>query len=76
MDDKFEEIKIKTPYITLGQLIKLTNVFDSGGMIKAFLNDQGALVNHEIEHRRGRKLYVDDVVKIEQIGTYKVTKKD
>lgn len=72
MNDKYEGIQISTSYITLGQFIKLANIFDSGGMIKAFLNDQGVLVNNEVEHRRGRKLYVDDIVKIEQLGTYKV----
>ncbi len=76
MTVQHEEIKISTPYITLGQLIKLTNIFESGGMIKAFLKDQGVLVNDEIEHRRGRKLYVNDVVKIKQIGTYIVTAKN
>ncbi|WP_368655253.1 S4 domain-containing protein YaaA [Ornithinibacillus sp. 4-3] len=65
-----EEIAIKTEYITLGQLIKLVNVFDSGGMIKAFLQDQGAIVNGEREHRRGRKLYPDDEVEIEEIGKF------
>jgi len=73
MNDQYEEIKISTPYITLGQFLKLANIFDSGGMIKAFLKDQGALVNDEIEHRRGRKLYINDVVKIEQVGVFKVT---
>jgi len=76
MDDQHEKIKISTPYITLGQLIKLANIFESGGMIKAFLKDQGAVVNDEIEHRRGRKLYVNDVVKIEEAGTYIVTGKN
>lgn len=75
MDDQHEQIKISTSYITLGQLIKLANIFESGGMIKAFLKDQGAIVNNELEHRRGRKLYVNDVVKIEEAGTYIVTEK-
>lgn len=74
MAEQHEEIKINTSYITLGQFIKLANIFESGGMIKAFLKDQGALVNDEIEHRRGRKLYVNDVVEIEEAGTYIVTK--
>lgn len=65
-----EEIAIKTEYITLGQLIKLVNVFDSGGMIKAFLQDQGVIVNGEREHRRGRKLFPDDEVEIEEIGKF------
>lgn len=74
MDNRYEKIEISTPHITLGQLIKLANIFESGGMIKAFLKDQGVLVNDEIEHRRGRKLYVNDVVNIKQAGTYIVKK--
>ncbi len=65
-----EEIKINTEYITLGQFIKLTNILESGGMVKAFLADVGVLVNGEIEHRRGRKLYPKDVVEIEDVGSY------
>lgn len=60
-----EKIKISTEYITLGQFIKLTNVLDSGGMVKAYLKDQGVLVNGELENRRGRKLYPNDEVEIE-----------
>jgi len=65
-----QRIEIETSFITLGQFIKLANVFESGGMIKAFLQDTGVLVNGEIEQRRGRKLYPGDVVEIEEIGTY------
>src|SRR5690625_4394248 len=75
LNDQYEEIKINTPYITLGQLIKLANIFESGGMIKGYLKDEGALVNKEIEHRRGRKLYVNDIVEIKQAGTYIVREK-
>ncbi|HLS22721.1 MAG TPA: S4 domain-containing protein YaaA [Pseudogracilibacillus sp.] len=60
-----ETIYIDTPYITLGQLLKVANVFDTGGMIKHYLQDHGALVNDEKEHRRGRKLYEGDVVVVE-----------
>lgn len=70
-----EEVEISTDFITLGQFIKLANIFDSGGMIKAYLQDTGVMVNQEQEHRRGRKLYPNDIVEIEQIGTYVVTKK-
>ncbi len=69
-----EKIDINTDYITLGQFIKLINILESGGMVKAFLQDQGALVNGELDHRRGKKLYPDDVVEIESIGSYIVTK--
>ncbi|MBC5638356.1 S4 domain-containing protein YaaA [Ornithinibacillus sp. BX22] len=70
------EIEINTEYITLGQFVKLTNILESGGMVKAFLQDQGAIVNGEREQRRGRKLYPNDVVEIEGAGSFIVVKKD
>lgn len=60
-----EQIEIKTEYITLGQFLKLANILDSGGMIKQFLQEQDVLVNGEKEQRRGRKLYPNDVVEID-----------
>ena len=71
-----EEIKINTQYITLGQFIKLLNILESGGMVKAFLTDEGALVNGQLEHRRGRKLYPNDVVEVEGTGSYIVVNED
>lgn len=70
-----KQIEIDTEFITLGQFLKLTNIFESGGMIKAFLQDFGVMVNGEQEHRRGRKLYEHDVIEVEQNGSYIVTKK-
>ena len=72
LDNLQEEIEINTPYITLGQLIKLANIFESGGMIKTYLSDKGVLVNNELERRRGRKLYPSDVITVENIGSYVV----
>lgn len=69
-----EEISIETEFITLGQFIKYINIFESGGMIKGFLQTEGVLVNGEREHRRGRKLYPQDEIYIEEIdATYVVT---
>lgn len=59
---KKEDIYIETDYITLGQMLKLTNLFASGGFIKSYINDEGVFVNNEIEHRRGRKLYENDTI--------------
>lgn len=70
MHGEYEHININTDYITLGQLIKLANIFESGGTIKSFLKEEGVLVNGSKEHRRGRKLYEDDVVEVKQAGTY------
>lgn len=69
-----EKIKITTEFITLGQFIKLANIFESGGMIKSFLKEEGILLNGEKEHRRGKKLYPGDVVEIENAGIFIVEK--
>lgn len=71
-----EPIKIHTPYITLGQLVKMLNFLESGGMVKIFLQSEGVIVNGEKEHRRGRKLYPGDIVEIDEIGSYIVAKED
>lgn len=60
-----QEISITDEYITLGQLLKLTNLFDSGGFIKNYIKDVGVLVNDERDFRRGRKLYETDQVTLE-----------
>ena len=64
-----ENISIETDFITLGQFLKLANIFESGGMIKSFLQTEGVVVNGEQEYRRGRKLYPKDTIYIEQIDT-------
>ncbi len=58
------EFKLKSEYITLGQLIKAANLIDSGGMIKVFLFESEITVNGELENRRGKKLYQGDFVVI------------
>ncbi|TSB47543.1 S4 domain-containing protein YaaA [Alkalicoccobacillus porphyridii] len=56
-------LKISTPYITLGQLLKEAGVIDTGGMAKWYLSEYEVLVNDESEDRRGKKLRVGDVVR-------------
>lgn len=60
-----EAIFIETNFITLGQFLKLTNLFESGGFIKHYLQNVGVFVNDEKETRRGRKLFENDFVTIE-----------
>lgn len=66
------EIKLKTPYITLGQLFKIADIISSGGQAKFFLQEYAGkiLVNGQPENRRGKKLYPDDLVEIADFGTY------
>ncbi|MGP4073110.1 S4 domain-containing protein YaaA [Piscibacillus sp. B03] len=67
-----EIIEIDTQEITLGQFLKLANIIDSGGMAKVFLKEFDVYVNGELDDRRGRKLKVNDVIEIEEVGTFQV----
>lgn len=58
------KISIKTDFITLGQLLKLSGVITNGGEAKSFLLNNKILVNGEAENRRGRKLFGSEIVKI------------
>lgn len=67
-----ENVTIDTEYITLGQLLKMTDLISSGGMSKWFLEENIVYVNGEEEQRRGKKLRDGDIIKIPDVGTYKV----
>jgi len=59
-----EEIWIEDTFITLNQLLKLANLFDSGGFIKQYINQEGVFVNDELIFQRGKKLFHNDIVKL------------
>ena len=61
-----KEIKIKTEYITLQQLLKMEDFISSGGEAKYYLMDNFVLINGDEENRRGRKIYPNDIVIIEE----------
>ncbi|MBB6450600.1 S4 domain protein YaaA [Geomicrobium halophilum] len=71
-----EEIRITTPYITLGQLLKESTIAPTGGMVKIILAEYTVFVNDEREERRGRKLYPGDRVDVEEAGAFIVAKSD
>ncbi len=58
-------IEIKTPFITLGQLLKYINLASSGGEVKALLASTRIFVNDELENRRGKKCYPGDRIQID-----------
>ena len=60
-----KNLKITTEFITLGQLLKVENIISSGGEAKFYLQNNMCYVNDEPDNRRGRKLYPNDVVKVE-----------
>ncbi|MDE7434138.1 MAG: S4 domain-containing protein YaaA, partial [Mycoplasmoidaceae bacterium] len=57
-------IKIKTDYITLGQLVKFIGLISNGCEAKSFLANNVILYNGEKESRRGKKIYPNDKVVI------------
>lgn len=66
------EIGIETEYITLGQLLKMTDTISSGGMAKWFLSEHEVFVNGVAENRRGRKLRASDLVNIPGFGDFRI----
>lgn len=58
-------IEIRTQYIRLDQALKLAGLAQTGGMAKLIIQEQGVLVNGQLEFRRGRKLYPQDVIELE-----------
>lgn len=65
MNKKTHTITLKTEFITLGQILKLSRVVSTGGEVKAYLASNKVLVNQCEENRRGRKLYKGDVIELE-----------
>ncbi|GEK35069.1 S4 domain-containing protein YaaA [Kurthia sibirica] len=64
------EITIDTEYVTLGQLLKMTDIISSGGQAKWFLQEHEVFVNEELDNRRGRKLRAEDIINIPTHGEF------
>ena len=58
-----KKVFINSEYITLSQFLKLEGFIASGGEAKYFLIE--VELNNAFEDRRGKKLYTDDVIKID-----------
>ncbi len=56
------EIKIKTESITLDQLLKWANIVTSGGEGKHLIQSGAVKLNGEVETRRAKKIFFNDVV--------------
>lgn len=57
-----QTIAIHTEYITLGQLLKLAKIIQSGGEEKSYLASHKVTVNAVDDNRRGRKIRPGDEV--------------
>lgn len=58
-------VEIKDEFIKLGQLLKLANLVSSGVEAKMVIQDGLVMVNGEVEIRRGKKIYPQDVVEFQ-----------
>ena len=66
-----KDIEIKDEFITLGQFIKVLDLISSGGEAKRFLLENTIKINNQEEKRRGKKLYKNDLIEINDI-LYKI----
>lgn len=57
-----KELKLRKEYITLGQLLKAEGLVEDGVEAKEVIQNGEVSVNGEIDTRRGKKLYPEDVV--------------
>ncbi|WP_341301092.1 S4 domain-containing protein YaaA [Lysinibacillus sp. FSL H8-0500] len=67
-----KDIKINEEFITLGQLLKVTDAISSGGMAKWFLQENAVYINGEVDDRRGRKLRDGDIINIPGCGRFQI----
>lgn len=58
------KLRPKQEFITLQSLLQVGDVIQTGGMAKAFLEEEDVYVNGELERRRGRKLFPGDEVEV------------
>ena len=65
MVQKSIKLRKDEEFITLGILLKLAGIIDTGGQAKWFLGENAVLVNGEEENRRGRKLYHGDQILVQ-----------
>ena len=58
------QFELETEYIELIKLLKLTQIAESGGMAKMFVENGEVKLNGELEQRKRAKLRSGDVIEI------------
>lgn len=67
---------LRTEYITLDAFLKWAGVADTGGHAKILIASGQALVNGEVETRRGRKLRPGDRVTFSGAGSWVIAREE
>lgn len=65
-----EKVNFKTEYIKLSQIIKLSKIVGQGSDAKMLILDGMVKVNEEICYQKGRKIKNNDIISIEEYGTF------
>lgn len=60
-----KQVEIKTEFIKLDSFLKWAEIASLGSEAKFLISEELVKVNGEIETRRGKKLYIGDVVEFE-----------
>ena len=68
MVQKSIKLRKDETFITLGVLLKITGIIDTGGQAKFYLSENTVLVNGQEENRRGRKLYHGDKIIVQNLS--------
>ncbi len=60
-----KNVKIKTDYIKLDQLLKYASIVQTGGQAKLLIKNGQIKVNNEVVFQRGRKIHKGDKIIID-----------
>ncbi len=67
-------ISITTNFITLDAFLKWAGVVGTGGHAKALIASGTVSINGESETRRGRKLHPGDLIAVQGVGLWEITR--
>ncbi|MBZ2175702.1 RNA-binding S4 domain-containing protein [Schnuerera sp. xch1] len=65
-----KEIKIKTEFIKLDQLLKFAGIVQTGGESKIMINEGIVSVNGSIAKERGKKIRRGDIIEVKHIDKF------
>ncbi|MEG6584442.1 RNA-binding S4 domain-containing protein [Dendrosporobacter sp. 1207_IL3150] len=69
-----EEITINTTTINLDQLLKWAGIAETGGQVKIMIDEGIITLNNVTVTERRKKIHPGDIIEIEGLGKWQVTK--
>lgn len=62
-----EKIEFEAEMISAKDLLKALNIIPTGGLGKHIIKEEGVLINGEVSHLAGKKLYKNDTLEFDDI---------